>query len=279
MYIYLLQEREFINSNSNIYKIGKTEQENLKRFKNYPNDSKLILHITCKNCHICEKDILKIFREQFIQKKEIGNEYFEGCYMKMMKIIFSYIENEKDEIQVENIKIEKEKIKVEKGKIKVEKEKIKVEKEKIKVDKEKIKVEKIKLDKEKIIKVDKVNNEINVEKEKINNEIKVEQVNNEFIIPFKKENEILEHYKIFLLKMTGFIDINELQRQYVMVCKKRPSFFMEDNNKLLIDSIIESQCLPKNDINFGKYLQSIDNINNNTTFYNNSYQNLCFRMR
>ena len=90
MYIYLLQEREFINSNSNIYKIGKTEQENLKRFKNYPNDSKLILHITCKNCHICEKDILKIFREQFIQKKEIGNEYFEGCYMKMMKIIFSY---------------------------------------------------------------------------------------------------------------------------------------------------------------------------------------------
>ena len=267
MYIYLLQEREFINSNSNIYKIGKTEQENLKRFKNYPNDSKLILHITCKNCHICEKDILKICREQFIQKKEIGNEYFEGCYMKMMKIIFSYIENEKDEIQVENIKIEKEKIKVEKEKIKVEKEKIKVEKEKIKVDKEKIKVEKEK---------------IKLDKEKVNDEIKVEQVNNEFIIPIylvKKENEILEHYKNFLLKMTGFIDINELQRQYVMVCKKRPSFFMEDNNKLLIDSIIESQCLPKNDINFGKYLQSIDNINNNTTFYNNSYQNLCFRMR
>ena len=147
MYIYLLQEREFINSNSNIYKIGKTEQENLKRFKNYPNDSKLFLHITCKNCHICEKDILKIFREQFIQKKEIGNEYFEGCYMKMMKIIFSYIENEKDEIQVENIKIENEKIKVEKEKIKVEKDKIKIEKDKIKVEKEK------KVDKEKKVEI------------------------------------------------------------------------------------------------------------------------------
>ena len=168
MYIYLLQEREFINSNSNIYKIGKTEQENLKRFKNYPNDSKLFLHITCKNCHICEKDILKIFREQFIQKKEIGNEYFEGCYMKMMKIIFSYIENEKDEIQVENIKIENEKIKVEKEKIKVEKDKIKVEKEKIKVEKDKIKIEKDKIKVEKEKKVDK-EKKVEIKVEKIKN--------------------------------------------------------------------------------------------------------------
>ena len=265
MYIYLLQEREFINSNSNIYKIGKTEQENLKRFKNYPNDSKLFLHITCKNCHICEKDILKIFREQFIQKKEIGNEYFEGCYIKMMKIIFSYIENEKDEIQVENIKIEKEKIKVEKEKIKVEKEKIKVEKEKIKIEKEK---EKIKIEKEKIIKVDKVNNEINVEKN--------------LIIPIsfqiKEENEILEQYKNFLLNMTGTWRTLELQKQYYMVCKKNPDFFIKDNNKLLIDLMIESKCLPKNDINFGKHLQQLDNINISNQFYQ-KYQNLCFRMR
>ena len=36
---------------------------------------------------------------------------------------------------------------------------------------------------------------------------------------------------------------------------------LENNDKLLIEAIIESKCLPKNDINFGKYLQSIDNIN------------------
>jgi len=29
-YIYLLQTREFIKTNENIYKIGKTKQENLK---------------------------------------------------------------------------------------------------------------------------------------------------------------------------------------------------------------------------------------------------------
>ena len=29
-YIYLLQEREFLKTNENIYKIGKTMQENLK---------------------------------------------------------------------------------------------------------------------------------------------------------------------------------------------------------------------------------------------------------
>jgi len=32
-YIYLLQEREFIKTKENIYKLGKTKQENLKRIK------------------------------------------------------------------------------------------------------------------------------------------------------------------------------------------------------------------------------------------------------
>ena len=42
-YIYLLQEREFIKTLENIYKIGKSKQENLKRIQNYPNGTELII--------------------------------------------------------------------------------------------------------------------------------------------------------------------------------------------------------------------------------------------
>ena len=48
--IYLLQEREFINSNENIYKIGRTKQANIQRFNQYPKGSKLLLHIVCDDC-------------------------------------------------------------------------------------------------------------------------------------------------------------------------------------------------------------------------------------
>jgi len=42
-YIYLLQEREFIKTKENIYKLGKSKQENLKRIQNYPNGTILII--------------------------------------------------------------------------------------------------------------------------------------------------------------------------------------------------------------------------------------------
>jgi hypothetical protein len=65
MSIYLLQNKKHINSN--IYKICKNEETTTT---NYTNNSKLILHIKCKkDFHLCE--ILKIFREQFIQKTKL----------------------------------------------------------------------------------------------------------------------------------------------------------------------------------------------------------------
>ena len=39
-YIYLLHEREFVNSKQSIYKIGKSKQENLKRLYQYPKGDK-----------------------------------------------------------------------------------------------------------------------------------------------------------------------------------------------------------------------------------------------
>ena len=92
-YIYLLQEREFITTNQNVYKLGKTKQENLKRIQNYPNGTKLIIQLECENCDITETALIKIFKESFKQRTDIGTEYFEGDKDKMQKIIYNHINN------------------------------------------------------------------------------------------------------------------------------------------------------------------------------------------
>lgn len=106
-YIYLLHEREFIKTNEPIYKIGKTKQENLKRFNSYPNGTLLILQILCNDCDKYEKLILNTFKEKFIQKKEIGNEYFMGNCLAMIDIIYNII---KIDNEYQNEKEEKEEI-------------------------------------------------------------------------------------------------------------------------------------------------------------------------
>jgi phage/plasmid-associated DNA primase len=93
-YIYLLQTREFITTNQNVYKIGKTTQENNARFNSYPKGSRLLFQIICNNCHNNEKEIIKLFIGKYKQRKDIGYEYFEGDYKDMIKDIFDIIFNQ-----------------------------------------------------------------------------------------------------------------------------------------------------------------------------------------
>jgi hypothetical protein len=95
-YIYLLQEREFIKTNENIYKVGMTKQNNHQRFNQYPKGSILLLQLICNDCVFIEKQLLNIFKETFIKRIDIGNEYFEGDYKHMNKIICELINNEEE---------------------------------------------------------------------------------------------------------------------------------------------------------------------------------------
>lgn len=92
-YIYLLQEREFINTKQNIYKLGKTKQENLQRFKQYPKGSKLLLQQVCNDCDMLEHKLIRDFKNKYIHRKDIGNEYFEGDHIEMSKDIHNKITN------------------------------------------------------------------------------------------------------------------------------------------------------------------------------------------
>ena len=91
-YIYLLQEREFIVTEQNIFKIGKTKQENLQRISRYPNGTQLIMQIRCEDCDLIESKLISLFTDKFKRRKDIGIEYFEGDWHKMIKYIFEEIE-------------------------------------------------------------------------------------------------------------------------------------------------------------------------------------------
>lgn len=101
-YIYLVKEREFIKTNENIYKIGRSKQENTKRFLQYPKGSELILQEVCIDCIKTEKMIINEFKKHFIHRKDIGNEYFEGDYLKMRKIVWRYILDESNQLENDN---------------------------------------------------------------------------------------------------------------------------------------------------------------------------------
>ena len=90
-YIYLIQEREFIKTGENIYKPGRTEQENNKRFVKYPKGSVVRVLLTCSNCKMVESMIKVHFRNKYIQRTDVGQEYFEGNWMEMREDIWSLV--------------------------------------------------------------------------------------------------------------------------------------------------------------------------------------------
>ena len=89
-YIYILQDRTSVQLNTNIYKIGKTKQSNLKRFSAYPKGYKIIMLMECFNCDIIENKLIKLFKSKYEQVLEYGNEYFKGDLIEMKKDIFLF---------------------------------------------------------------------------------------------------------------------------------------------------------------------------------------------
>ena len=88
--VYLIQPREFIKSNENVYKLGRSFHLD-NRVKQYPNGSNTILMLNCNNSIACEKYLINLFKTKFIQKPYYGTEYFEGDKKLMIREIINYI--------------------------------------------------------------------------------------------------------------------------------------------------------------------------------------------
>ena len=120
--IYLIQIREFITTNKNIYKIGRSHNIH-NRMSQYPKESNIIIILECCDSIKCENALKKIFIKEFIQMKKYGSEYFEGDKEKMKSIIFHHIEEiYKNKIKEDKLKADKLKAdKIKKNKIKEDK--------------------------------------------------------------------------------------------------------------------------------------------------------------
>ena len=92
-FIYLIREREFINTNEEVYKVGATVQKGttlqLTRLKNYKKGSQLLCACRCDPIIVfeIESKIKKIFKEKFVKHGD-GTEYFIGEPLKMLEIIY-----------------------------------------------------------------------------------------------------------------------------------------------------------------------------------------------
>ena len=99
--LYLIHTREFISTNKEIYKIGRSS--NITNILNhYPNGSKILLAIINKNSIQCEKDLIKKFKLTFTQKLLYGNEYFEGNKYEMVNMMCNYINTDNEECKRED---------------------------------------------------------------------------------------------------------------------------------------------------------------------------------
>lgn len=103
-YIYMLKEREFVKTKENIFKIGKSTQSNLSRFSQYPNGSILYFQMICKDCHKIEKKIIQTFRKKYINRNDIGNEYFQGNHKEMIDDIYYEILNFHNSLKEQKIR-------------------------------------------------------------------------------------------------------------------------------------------------------------------------------
>jgi len=106
-YVYLLREREFIRLKEHVYKIGMTKQEPKNRFSAYPKQSEILMLVNVSNSHVIEQNIKKNFKEKFIQRTDIGDEYFEGSKEKIFNEFFTIIYKH-DLEQCNNININNE---------------------------------------------------------------------------------------------------------------------------------------------------------------------------
>jgi len=93
--IYLLQEERFIETNKNIYKIGRSGNI-YKRVSQYENGTIVYLMIACNNSETIESNLINIFHKDFKGVKYYGNEYFMGDLHAMKDTIIEYIKTTTD---------------------------------------------------------------------------------------------------------------------------------------------------------------------------------------
>jgi len=89
-FLYIIKEREFINTGSNVYKIGRTEMTMKERFSGYSKGSQVLHFIEIDvDTRVAEAKWIVLLKqnENIRQCVEYGTEYFEGEFDDIKKLI------------------------------------------------------------------------------------------------------------------------------------------------------------------------------------------------
>lgn len=89
-YIYILHIREFVNQNVDIYKIGRTD-DIIRRFEEYPKGTVIKYCVFVHDTVLFEREIIKQFKDKFMQRRYLGLEFFEGDLNSMGVVIQDYV--------------------------------------------------------------------------------------------------------------------------------------------------------------------------------------------
>ena len=75
--VYLLIEREFLITDQDIFKIGRSVNVS-NRARQYPKGSQLLVVLPCIDSVVTEGRLKRVFSEKFKVRSDIGSEYYEG---------------------------------------------------------------------------------------------------------------------------------------------------------------------------------------------------------
>lgn len=91
-YIYLIQEREFVRLEEEVYKLGRCS-DYYNRLRQYPKGSSVILIVNVDHLNVedVEKKLIDKFKIMFEQCKDYGNEYFTGDVLEMIREILAIV--------------------------------------------------------------------------------------------------------------------------------------------------------------------------------------------
>ena len=97
-YLYILKLREFLISNENVYKIGRTTQLPNTRLAGYPKGSLVIMFAEVPDCIKAENKLKEQFDKHYICRRDYGREYYEGN-IYLMKSTFNRVIEESDNVK------------------------------------------------------------------------------------------------------------------------------------------------------------------------------------
>ena len=83
--MYIIKEREFINARSPVFKVGYSDALPV-RMKSYPKGSIILATMRVNNGRSTERKVLAALRSQFIHRRDIGSEYFEGPLVDIVHV-------------------------------------------------------------------------------------------------------------------------------------------------------------------------------------------------